>query len=103
MSHSTCVDNDDVCGSTSLRVGHARNGSVVHQPEVERHHVGDTGAWRKIAVVTDTSTDVLEVLAKRLGHSSPRITMEVYSHVDEGMDDEAAAKLGAVFLGGDAR
>jgi integrase len=42
----------------------------------------------------------LETLAKRLGHSSPRVTMEVYSHVDEGMDDDAAARLGAAFLGG---
>jgi integrase len=40
----------------------------------------------------------LEVIAKRLGHSSTRITADVYSHVDEGMDDEAAARLGAAFL-----
>ncbi len=41
----------------------------------------------------------LGVLAKRLGHSSPQITMEVYSHVHESMDDEAAVKLGSAFLG----
>jgi integrase len=42
----------------------------------------------------------LEVLAKRLGHSSTRITADIYSHVDEAMDDDAAARLGAAFLGG---
>jgi len=40
----------------------------------------------------------LEIVAKRLGHSSTRITADVYSHVDEGMDDDAAARLGAAFL-----
>jgi integrase len=41
----------------------------------------------------------LEVVAKRLGHASTRVTADIYSHVDQGMDDEAAARLGESFLG----
>jgi integrase len=40
----------------------------------------------------------LKVVTERLGHSSTRITSDLYQHVGETMQDEAAAKLGAAFL-----
>jgi integrase len=41
----------------------------------------------------------LKVVTERLGHSSTRITADLYQHVGETMQDEAAAKLGAALLG----
>jgi integrase len=38
-------------------------------------------------------------VSRRLGHSSPRITLEVYGHVIAGTDDQAAAVAGAAFGG----
>ncbi len=37
----------------------------------------------------------LEVVSERLGHSSIGITADLYTHVLDGMDAEAAAKLDA--------
>jgi integrase len=42
----------------------------------------------------------LKVVAERLGHSSTRITADLYQHASETMQDDAAAKLGAAFLRG---
>jgi integrase len=41
----------------------------------------------------------LKVVTERLGHSSTRITSDLYQHASETMQDDAAAKLGAVLLG----
>ncbi|MBA2326572.1 MAG: tyrosine-type recombinase/integrase [Actinobacteria bacterium] len=41
----------------------------------------------------------LKVVTERLGHSSTRVTSDLYQHVGETMQDDAAAKLGAAFLG----
>jgi integrase len=41
----------------------------------------------------------LKAVAERLGHSSIRTTSDLYQHVSETMQDEAAAKLGAALLG----
>lgn len=40
----------------------------------------------------------LKVVTERLGHSSTRITADLYQHASETMQDDAAAKLGAAFL-----
>ena len=40
----------------------------------------------------------LKVVTERLGHSSTQITSDLYQHVGEQMQDEAAAKLGAALL-----
>lgn len=34
-----------------------------------------------------------KIVSERLGHSSVRITLDIYSHVLPGMQDEAASKL----------
>lgn len=39
----------------------------------------------------------INVVAKRLGHSSPKVTLDRYIHVLEGMDREAVAKLSAAY------
>jgi integrase len=44
----------------------------------------------------------LKVVTERLGHSSTRITADLYQHASETMQDDAAAKLGAAFLGSGA-
>jgi integrase len=41
----------------------------------------------------------LKVVTERLGHSSTRITADLYQHASETMQDDAAAKLGTAFLG----
>ena len=41
-----------------------------------------------------------KVVQERLGHSSISITLDLYSHVVPGMQEEAAAKVGAVVFGG---
>ena len=41
----------------------------------------------------------LKVVSERLGHSSVSITADVYQHVSEHMQDEAATKAGAAMLG----
>jgi integrase len=41
----------------------------------------------------------LKVVTERLGHASTRITSDLYQHVGETMQEEAAAKLGAALLG----
>lgn len=41
----------------------------------------------------------LKIVTERLGHSSTRITADLYQHASESMQDDAAAKLGAAFLG----
>lgn len=40
----------------------------------------------------------LKAVTERLGHSSTQITSDVYQHVGEQMQDDAAAKLGAALL-----
>jgi hypothetical protein len=41
-----------------------------------------------------------KVVQERLGHSSIAITLDIYSHVAPGMQEDAAAKLGAIVFGG---
>jgi integrase len=40
----------------------------------------------------------LKAVTERLGHSSTTITSDLYQHVGETMQEEAAAKLGAALL-----
>ncbi len=40
-----------------------------------------------------------KVVQERLGHSSVQITLDVYSHATRGMQDDAAALIGALVLG----
>jgi integrase len=40
-----------------------------------------------------------KVVQERLGHSSIAITLDIYSHVAPGMQEAAAAQLGALVFG----
>jgi len=44
----------------------------------------------------------IPVVAQRLGHSSPQTTLEIYSHVVSTAGKDAAAKVAAAVLNGDA-
>ena len=41
-----------------------------------------------------------KVVSERLGHSTVAITMDLYSHVMPGIQDEAAARLDALLASG---
>ena len=41
----------------------------------------------------------VKVVADRLGHEQPSITLDTYAHATEGMQREAAARLDAVLSG----
>jgi integrase len=41
----------------------------------------------------------LKVVQERLGHNSIMVTLDTYSHAIPNMQDEAAAKIGAVVDG----
>jgi integrase len=41
-----------------------------------------------------------KVVQERLGHASIQITLDRYSHVAPGMQEDAAAKLGSLVFGG---
>src|SRR4051794_13446697 len=40
-----------------------------------------------------------KVVQERLGHSSIAITLDIYSHVAPGMQEDAAARVGAIVFG----
>lgn len=40
-----------------------------------------------------------KVVQERLGHASIQITLDTYSHVMPGMQEDAAAKVGALVFG----
>jgi integrase len=42
----------------------------------------------------------LKIVSERLGHSSISITGDIYSHVTEGMDREAAESIANAMMGG---
>ena len=44
-----------------------------------------------------------KIAQERLGHSTISITMDLYSHVTETMQEDAAARLDAAFRGGKIR
>jgi len=43
----------------------------------------------------------VKVISERLGHANVAITLDVYSHVIPGMDEQAATTVASLILGGD--
>ncbi len=39
----------------------------------------------------------MKLISSRLGHSKPNVTMNVYGHLIDGIDEQAADALDAVF------
>src|SRR5262249_49150293 len=64
-------------------------------PEVTLHSLRHTHASMLIA----SGMDILTV-SRRLGHSSPTITLSVYGHLIHGTDDRAAQIMEAAFGNG---
>jgi len=58
-----------------------------------------TGATRNREMLIASGVDVISV-SRRLGHSSPKVTLEVYGHLIDGGDERAAQIVGAVFGNG---
>ncbi|MBM4393156.1 MAG: tyrosine-type recombinase/integrase, partial [Deltaproteobacteria bacterium] len=63
-------------------------------PRLRFHDLRHTAATLLLAAGTHP-----RVVAERLGHSTPAITLSVYSHVTPTMQREAAATLDAVLRG----
>ena len=57
-------------------------------PQISVHDLRHTFATLGLANGTP-----LKVMSKRLGHSSISVREDIYSHVSEGMDREAASRI----------
>ena len=96
------------------------------QPKVERgflYYLSWTIAWLIVSILTvavglaggvyllyhETLHDVqahtpeLKIAQERLGHSTIAITLDLYSHVTETMQEDAAARIDAAFRGAKIR
>lgn len=74
---------------------HAYNESVPEPerlPEIRLHDLRHTNASHLVAAGVD-----IETVARRLGHSRPSFTLDVYGHAIESMDDKAADVLEQIF------
>jgi integrase len=65
---------------------------AVGMPNVRLHSLRHTHASTLIAAGVDVLT-----VSRRLGHSSPTITLNVYGHLVHGTDDRAAQAMDAAF------
>jgi integrase len=66
--------------------------AAIGMPDVTLHSLRHTHA----SMLISAGVDVLTV-SRRLGHGSPKVTLEVYGHLVHGSDDRAAQIVGAVF------
>ncbi len=66
-------------------------------PKIRFHDLRHTHASLLLATGTHP-----KVVQERLGHASITITLDIYSHVTPSMQEDAAAKLGALVYGGSA-
>jgi hypothetical protein len=44
----------------------------------------------------------VKVISERLGHANVSITLDIYSHVIPGMDEQAASTVARLILGGES-
>jgi integrase len=66
--------------------------AVIGMPAVKLHSLRHTHASMLIA----SGMDILTI-SRRLGHSSPMVTLSVYGHLIHGGDDRAAQIMNAAF------
>jgi integrase len=102
------TDSSSPVNSTSSRqqrphsgrgVGRSRNGrsnSSARRPGSGRSSFTASGTCATLSLA---ATVPVHVVAKRLGHASAVMTLDVYGHVLDHMGSDAAAKLGAVLHG----
>jgi integrase len=93
---------DDAPVFATIAGGYMNQGTVTRQwsdqmaaigmPDVTLHSLRHTHA----SMLISAGVDVLTV-SRRLGHGSPKVTLEVYGHLVHGSDDRAAQIVGVVF------
>jgi integrase len=66
--------------------------SEVDVPRITLH--GTRHTWATLALLEGIPA---KVVAELLGHSSTRVTLDVYSHVDEGMQADATSRVAGLF------
>jgi integrase len=69
--------------------------ALVEVPRITLH--GLRHSWASLALQTGVSP---KVVSERLGHASVSFTLDIYSHLAPGMQEDAAAKVAALVLGG---
>jgi integrase len=77
----------------SLSTWFDRQVKDVGLPRIRLHDTRHTAASLMIS-----AGEPVKVVSEMLGHSSPRVTLEVYAHVMPGMAEEAGAALSARLL-----
>ncbi|MDP8970633.1 MAG: hypothetical protein M3N52_09120 [Actinomycetota bacterium] len=67
-------------------------------PRVRLHDVRQT--YASTALANSTGWHEVKVVSQRLGHASVGITLDTYAHVLPAADEQTAATLACVILGG---
>ena len=76
-------------------IGSVHRRSVVHGlPPIRLHDLRHTAAT--LALTAGIHPKVVSV---RLGHASVGITLDTYSHVGEGLEEEAASRVAGLIFG----
>ena len=69
--------------------------AAIDMPRITLHGLRHT--WASLALQAGVSP---KVVSERLGHASVSFTLDVYSHVMPGMQEDAAAKVASLVLDG---
>src|SRR5512133_136433 len=67
------------------------DGGTRHVPRITLHGLRHT--WASLALSAGVSP---KIVSERLGHASVSFTLDVYSHVLPGLQEDAAAKVAAL-------
>ncbi len=89
-----CVENGEPIHPEDISTAFERLVKQLGLPEVRLHDLRHTSATLALAAGIHP-----KVVSERLGHSSIAITLDLYSHVIPGLQEEAAEKLGELILG----
>ncbi|MBS3977746.1 MAG: site-specific integrase [Syntrophomonadaceae bacterium] len=90
--HKTCnnlIKNEEICPHCCKKV---REMDIIKLPRLNLHSLRHTHASHLLQAGVD-----IKIISERLGHSSIRITYDIYSHLMPGMQKDAADKLEALF------
>ena len=85
--------------------GYQRQWTVTRQWNDQTDAIGMSGVTlhslrhTHASMLIASGVDIITV-SRRLGHSSPKVTLEVYGHLIHGGDDRAAQIVGTVFGNG---
>jgi integrase len=96
---------DDAPVFATIAGGYMTQATVTHQWSNQMTAIGMGGVTlhslrhTHASMLIASGVDVLTV-SRRLGHSSPKVTLDVYGHLIHGGDDRAAQIVSAVFGNG---